>query len=927
MIRSTVRRRTAAAATSGRFALRVRPEALRSDSRSGSRGALPICLLLSAFLWPGEISGQPREQHSDSRVARAQRITAGTPEHNDILRLSRAVRPREFLSAVGKRAGVFGREDGDFEAWVYPLKILRKFNLTFHVAGLAIPSGSLARTVTVQPESSTIIYAGDSFSVRETLFVPVEESGAIVALDIETADSLVVEVSFERDFQLMWPAELGGTDLNWNGNLRAFEFGEEQRRFFALVGSPSATEFRAEHQNNDGSSRQSSFRLAAVERGRQQILCVIAGSVESQSAAEKTYRALAADFDRLHQEAVRNYRDRLEQTIGLDLPEPALQHAYDWARVSVLQGEVNNPFLGTGLIAGYGLSGDGTRPGFAWFFGRDALWTAFALNAAGDFSSVRMALEFLVRHQRADGKLPHEVSQSAGFVPWFEDYSYAYASADATPLFILAVDDYVRRSGDVAFAQENWSSLWKAHEFLRSTGDPRGFAQNQGVGHGWVEGGPLLPVKTELYQSGLSVAAVQALAHLARITGRKKTRSELEQQFVRQKTLLNQAFWLPEKRIFAFALDKDDHPVDEASVLTTVPMWFDVLDGAKADAMISALADPNHAADWGMRIISSESAKYHPAGYHFGSVWPLFTGWAAVGMYRQHRSFPAYANLRANADLALDGALGHVTEVLSGSSYAPLSTSSPHQIWSAAMVISPLLRGLLGLEPDTPAKQLRFTPHPPAHWESFAVENLRVGRTKVNLSYRRTADAISVELQRAGEGDLTLEFSPAVSLRAEIQGVEVNDRPVAFERQAHAGDQHVVVRLPIDGGITRVEIHLRDDFRLHNPVSLPQLGGSSHNLKLLSRSWSVNRDRLEIEIAGLSGNEYELPVWGSHISLVEGAELIARSEGGHSLRVVFPIRPTSTYERRKIILGFSAPAADGRRDHSSTIDADTGDDS
>ena len=101
-----------------------------------------------------------------------------------------------------------------------------------------------------------------------------------------------------------------------------------------------------------------------------------------------------------------------------------------------------------------------------------------------------------------------------------------------------------------------------------------------------------------------------------------------------------------------------------------------------------------------MRIISSRAAKYSAGGYHFGSVWPLFTGWASVGEYRYHRALTGFTNLMANSQLALDGSLGHVTEVLSGDYYQPLSTSSPHQIWSAAMVISPLLRGLFGLEAD-----------------------------------------------------------------------------------------------------------------------------------------------------------------------------------------------------------------------------------
>src|SRR5436309_4053312 len=41
------------------------------------------------------------------------------------MELSRAVRPWEFLSAVGQKAGLLGNESGRIEAWVYPLKLLR----------------------------------------------------------------------------------------------------------------------------------------------------------------------------------------------------------------------------------------------------------------------------------------------------------------------------------------------------------------------------------------------------------------------------------------------------------------------------------------------------------------------------------------------------------------------------------------------------------------------------------------------------------------------------------------------------------------------------------------------------------------------------------------------------------------------------------
>src|SRR6516165_6198507 len=238
-------------------------------------------------------------------------------------------------------------------------------------------------------------------------------------------------------------------------------------------------------------------------------------------------------------------------------------------------------------------------------------------------------------------------------------------------------------------------------------------------------GGPLLPVRSELYQSGLGAEALQALAELAKVADKTDEAKVLSGEFEKQKPRVEAAFWSPEHEMYAFALDKNAKRVDEPSVLATVPMWFGLLDASRSRAMIEQLAARDHATDWGMRIISGRSAFYSAEGYHFGSVWPLFTGWASVGEYRYHQAHPAFQALRANALLALDGSPGHVTEVLSGTYYQGLSTSSPHQIWSAAMVVSPILRGLLGLKQDAATHTLTLAPSLPANWDSFSLENVR----------------------------------------------------------------------------------------------------------------------------------------------------------------------------------------------------------
>lgn len=847
------------------------------------------------------------------------------------LELTRAARPWEFLGAFGPRAGVFGYEDGRFEVWTYPLKILRDLRLRFHVSGQAIDAASLARSVSVRPGSSTIVYAGDAFQVRQTAFTPPQHPGAVFQLEIETAHPLEIEVQFVRDFQLMWPAAIGGTYMSWDDKLRAFALGEEQRRFFAIVGSPDASEPRGEYFSNSSSSEVSSFRLGRLTKGRHAQTIAIAASFASGEDAADVYRSLSTNASTLRRETEGYYRAHLDTTLQLRLPDSDLQAAYDWSRLAMFEGLVTNPHLGAGLIAGYRTSGRDARPGFAWFFGRDSLWTAWALVAAGDFATARTALDFISRFQRDDGKMPHEISQSAKFVRWFEDYPYGYASADATPLYILTMNEYVAASGDIAFAREKWQSVWKAYEFLRSTFDENGFAKNQGVGHGWVEGGPLLPVKTEYYQSGLGVAALKALANLARLTGKTQEAAALESDYERAKQHLEQSFWLPEKDIYAFALDEAGRAVPTASVLATVPMWFDLPHAEHAQQMIDALAGADHLTDWGMRIISSASPHFSPEGYHYGSVWPLFTGWASVGEYRYHRAHAGYANLRANALLALDGSLGRVTEVLSGAQYAPLSTTSPHQIWSAAMVVSPLLRGLLGLERDAAARRIRLAPHLPAYWREFELTNLRVGDASLRFKFARDASSIALEWQNASTKPVDLEFSPAVSLRAKAIAAEVNQRPVPFDVHAGATDQHVRVRVPLPGGRGTLRIRLENDFAFHYESSLPPPGETSRNLKIVSQKWSERRDRLEVEVEGRPGREYLLflrsgagfracaPAQSGELlnrqSLchkdtrqvlrVEGGALEPMADGNARLRVPFAAAADPGYVRKSIVFAFS----------------------
>jgi glycogen debranching enzyme len=770
------------------------------------------------------------------------------------------------------------------------------------VDGKTLAADSLARTLITRPESSTIVYAGDTFSVRETFFVPVREAGAVIVLEVETESPLEIEAVFHRDFQLEWPAALGATYIGWDSALKAFVFGEEQRKFAAIVGSPGAEYGEEEFQTNYSESEENSFRLGAIAKGKSSQIVVIAGSVTGRLDAESEYRRLSSGYGEMLRESADYYRNYLGQTLSVELPDEQLQKAYDWSRVSLLQGVVENPFLGKGLVAGYRTSGESQRPGFAWYFGRDSFWSSLALNAAGDFASTKTALAFISKFQREDGKIPHEISQGANFVDWFKGYPYPYASADATPLYIIAVNDYVVNSGDTSFAKEKWASLWKAYQFLKSTYDARGLPENQGVGHGWVEGGPLLPVKTEFYQSGLGAEALRALGNLAQFAGQADAAAALENEFRKQWPLVNDSFWIADKKRFAFALGENDKQVDEPTVLTTVPMWFGLPEDAMAISTIRQLVDADQQTDWGMRIISNRSAVFSGGGYHYGSVWPLFTGWASVAEYRYHQEFPAYENLRANALLALDGSLGHATEVLSGDYYQPLATSSPHQIWSAAMVVSPLLKGMFGLEKDATKKTLTFVPQVPADWTNFKINNVRVGDSVLNLSYEKTLTEITLEVTRTG-GECNLDFEPVLLNTALVGRINVNGRPATYDQQILAEHHHLRIKFALKEGKNVVRIPVTNDFGVAYSFRLPELGGASSDLRILSVEMGDLRSPMDLELSGRAGAVYEMAIWNPGlIESVEGAEVAKDAGGAAKLRIHFSALAGQEYLHQRVLI-------------------------
>jgi glycogen debranching enzyme len=855
--------------------------------------------------------------------------------------LQRPSRAGTFIAAIGARAAALGYEHRPFELWVWPMKIVDDLDVAFSVDGYPLPfeGRDLLASVSVRPESTTLLYAHAAFTVRQMLFVPPGEPAVVMLFDVRSVLPLRLMVRFRPRLRLMWPATSMTPFVSWNTTAQAYDIGEESGRFAAVVAAPGAHDLGVMPYQEEPRDVPVSFAFEPdrYEASKHLLAVVVTASLDGRDQARAAAGRVLASVASLHAATVAGYRALLHSTLAVDTPDDRLDRAFTWAKIGIEKGLATNPTLGTGLLAGFRTSGDSERPGFAWFFGRDAMWTALATTAYGRFETTRAALRFLASHQRADGKIPHEVSQSASFVPWFTGFPFAWASADATPLFVIAHADYWQAAGDRAFLDASWPAIVKAYEFSRATDrDGNGLIENTNVGHGWVEGGALHPAHEEIYLQGLWMEAQRGVAELATVRGDAALAARAREGRERTRAATESTYWLSKAGHYAFATRTptatasiaEPGPyrarrqarldalaaarlIDDDTVLPAVPLWWRTLDPARAEPQIDRLGSAALATDWGTRLLSRASALYDPLSYHYGSVWPLFTGWAAMAAYRHGRPHVGYQALMANALLTEAGALGAVTELISGDFHTPFGRSSHHQIWSQAMVAAPLVQGLLGLEVVGAGSTLVFAPQLPADWASLQVRRIAAGGATFDLAVNRTPERYAITIDRASaigsasaahvaSGTPSLVLAPALPLDATVKRVAVNGRPHPFTIDREGDIQRV--RLEVERPVPPVRVEVTHDAGTEVSVRIvePAPGAESQGVRLLRLR--PERDSLRLLIEGRGQRAYTLAIHGPRtVGTVEGVTHLGRRGAAQEVSIRFAGSPDD-YTRQEFRL-------------------------
>jgi glycogen debranching enzyme len=438
-------------------------------------------------------------------------------------------------------------------------------------------------------------------------------------------------------------------------------------------------------------------------------------------------------------------------------------------------------------------------PLYGNLFGRDALTIA----GQSLLLSPRLAegsLRLLARHigtkdddfyDEQPGRIPQQIRSgplpSLGITPWKHDYG-DYAAPCA---YLVLLGGYHLTTGDKERTREFLEPARRVLDWLQNRADldGDGFLEyktrsSKGQVHqGWKDSGDAVryedgrkvePPVAACEIQGYWYAAMLLMAEVFLHVGEPSRAFGLMRDAIALKRRFNDAFWMPEERFFAFALDSEKRQVKSITSNPAHCLATGIIEHKHARDVVRRMMQPDMFSGWGIRTISTTHPAYNPLKYHLGSVWPVENATAAFGMKRYGFNNEANRVVRAMFEASKLFEHHRLPETFGGHQR---DARHPHpgiypdacapQGWSASAIFW-LVQAMLGLWSYAPMNLLIVAPALPPWLPDVTLRNMQVGSGKVSIRFKRDRKGRTDYriLERAGSRVRVLRQPPPDDLNA-----------------------------------------------------------------------------------------------------------------------------------------------------------------
>jgi len=372
--------------------------------------------------------------------------------------------------------------------------------------------------------------------------------------------------------------------------------------------------------------------------------------------------------------------------------------------------------------------------GLPWFmsmFGRDSIITSLqSLPFTPDLAATTIRVLGNWQGSRLDdfrdedpGRIVHELRYGEMTVFEQRPQSPYYGTADATPLFVVLLDEYELWSGDADLVREFEHEARAALNWIDQYADLMGNGyisyrprkEDTGlVNQCWKDSWNSISARDgRLPGFPRATCELQGYAYDAKLRGARLAREfwgdpgfadQLERQAADLKDRFNRDFWVDDGQYYALGMDCDGSLLDALSSNIGHLLWSGIVPPDRADAIVGHLMGPELYSGWGVRTLSTREHRYNPIGYHVGTVWPFDNSFIAWGL-RQYGYKQEAAQLASDMFAAAKYFDGRLPEAFGG--YQRANTEYPvqyptacsPQAWSTGAPLL-FLRALLGLQPS-----------------------------------------------------------------------------------------------------------------------------------------------------------------------------------------------------------------------------------
>jgi glycogen debranching enzyme len=407
-------------------------------------------------------------------------------------------------------------------------------------------------------------------------------------------------------------------------------------------------------------------------------------------------------------------------------------------------------------------------PTYTGVFGRDSLTAALQGALIGP-EMLRGALARIADtqshddsawHDREPGKMVHEMRRGPLSELELLPHRAYYGTQTTSAMFVVTLSEYWHWTGDTSALLRHRDAAIRALEWARLYGDRDhdGFLEYQrrspcGLkNHGWKDSDEAIrypdgrivdnPIST-IEEQAFYWLALRRMAEILVALGEDARADEFAERAHRLRTRWHEAFWIPEERFYAVALDRHKQRVGSITSNPGHALAAGLVPTAHASQCVARLMAPDMFSGWGIRTLSRNHPSYNPLAYHLGTVWPVENATFALGFKRY--------GFDAQLDRLITGIFDAVEHFRSyrlpealgghGREETPVPTVYPQsnapQAWSASAMVL-LVQTLLGIYPFAPARILALVrPRLPEWLPAVTIRNIRVGDATVSIRFER----------------------------------------------------------------------------------------------------------------------------------------------------------------------------------------------